>query len=234
MLGHTGFNKFLATLLSGALLMPLVLWLGLALAFGWQLPEILLGLAELGQLFEDYTVYVSAAAAALTLLLGVLLDATGHLTVDKIPSLDRSRTISEMQLSLAERQGFPNASPARIRQRYLAIVPTHIFSYQDEQWAYFETYRSVFVTSLLYLALGEILLLENGLWGPLIIWLASWFAAAWASWEMMFMAVKYYHKLEVDLVIGALMAESPKATHTSAISITADAKIVVTIQRVSP
>lgn len=204
-----GFQAFFTSFVVGTIniLGLSLLMLGLRAEQGGA--KVLVLISDFLKDAAPFSLILGAFATVIAVFVGQVVDAFGHLTLDKLllhPRLSytdpgRQRALEEL---IAKFRGVEGLDvPTAANSIFLSHAPEHLLSYRDDQWKTYEIYRNSVITMGIQL-LGAV---------PLVFYSPSF--AKWGMWLLsaillsvfalgMKPCIKYLRKVEANYAIGWL------------------------------
>lgn len=154
MFSNSTFSALLGALIVGSLDLVTIL----AVIFVFQTDEPRYEpLKQLLDLIKSHAGWLAGAFTATAILVGLLLDSIGHVLVDRFFQSKRSKLVSSDVRKFIERKAEENEPlgfDSLVQSVFYANAPSHLLNYHSEQWAYYEFYRNLLVSLVVFVIGG--------------------------------------------------------------------------------
>ena len=214
---QTTFSDFVSFLLIGFLnLLPI--WIGLSfIVLDSDVESLRDIIFRQIAVIKAYPTSIFALTTLCALLLGLFLDLLGHY-IDERLNFSRAVLVPQNHQNLimtsdiaANGLNFDDVQESL----FYAHVPQHLLRYHEDVWRYYEFFRSLCITTFIYLVIGDIILYQITDFLYVVLWtIATAVAITLFFWGMKWLA-EYYYRVETLYVIEWLRQNSPSsATET--------------------
>lgn len=163
-----------------------------------------------------FGLFLGTVATVIAVFIGQVIDALGHLTLDKLlqPRVqycdsDKQRVMDDL---IARFPGVDRLDvPTAIRAIFFAHATEHMFSFREDQWKIYEIYRNSVVTIGILLICSISLVFYNPTLVKILLWLLS--AALLCVLALgMKPCMQYFRGVESSYAIGWLYEKSISST----------------------